>query len=209
MKAEWNDAPIRIRNKHSHRPFLAAMVSVIGLAVLGTYVTGVLPAVVKSLEHKDQRVTKQGGVRPAASDSEPTAAPDSKEDPYLEQVNRMLGITSDYVAEPAAEIEWATERQRSTEQQNVFTDANYTPATTVNTVRMPTPRPQPAQPQQRQQPYVTVVKETKLSCAPFKEGSMECRRHKARVHQMHRRNCDTSGNSQSTSCRMANRYDLR
>src|SRR5690606_39360586 len=110
----------------------------------------------------------------------------------------------------SAHIEWSdTQQSNTTPRQRVFSDANYTPVTSINTIRMPSPQPTQAPTPRRPQPYVTVVKETKLSCWPHKEGSAACRRYKARMHQIHRRNCDLRGNSQSISCQLANRYDLR
>src|SRR5690606_7292171 len=128
----------------------------------------------------------------------------SANDPYLDQVNRMLGITGNHASEPIAHIEWSDSQQsNTTPRQRVFSDSNYTPVTSINTIRMPSPQPTQAPTPRRPQPYVTVVKETKLSCWPHKEGSAACRRYKARMHQIHRKNCDLRGNSQSISCQLA------
>lgn len=216
MKADWEDAPARVRGK-SNKLFLKLLFTVAGVVLLAAWIPQHLGKTVGATQASKgtQPITGNNldSKRPSKHMGENPYRPivEAVEDPYLEQVNRMLGITDDYVPAPTAEIEWAEPEpvQRAEKQQNVFTDSNYTPPATVNTVRMPKPKPLSAQPQKRQQPYVTVVKETKLSCWPFKEGSTQCRRHKSQLHQIWRKNCDTGSNSQSHSCRMAKRYDLR
>ncbi len=230
MKADWNDAPLRMRRRTSHKPLIVALVTITGVAATAL--------AVKNMTWQVDRLAKAAlpTVAPPAKIELPTiTAPEIKQtaeaakDIYLEQVNNMLGIGTEWFLcegfknaegalaegisqqnckpEPIAELDWVDPRgNESGERQTVFTDANYTPATTVNTIRMPRPQPQTAQ---RQQPYVTVVKETKMSCWPFKEGSRECRQHKAKMHQIWRRSCDTEGNSQPHACRQAKRYDLR
>lgn len=207
MKADWDDAPARVRGK-SDKLFLKLLFTVAGLVFLGAWIPLQMSNTVEEIETSRKYKSTSEPSKQAADKQKPAPA---ESDPYLEQVNRMLGITNDYVSKPNAELEWsaADPVQPIEKQQNVFTDSNYTPPATVNTIRMPQPQPQPVQSQQRKQSYVTVVKETKLSCWPFKEGSTECRRHKAKMHQIWRRNCDTGTNSQSHSCRQANRYDLR
>lgn len=213
MKADWDDAPIRVQSGKKHRPLLFALVLVIGTVGLGNLTIGLLTGTVNSMEQADQakRAIQQNKPSAQMADNPYHPIVEAVEDPYLDQVNRMLGITDDYVSESTANIEWGKpEQQPQTDRQTVFSDATYTPATTVNTVQMPRPRPQPAtQAPTRQQPYVTVVKETRQSCWPFREGSAECRRHKSQLYQIHSRNCLNSGDSQSASCRQAKRYDLR
>lgn len=233
MKADWNDAPLRIRRRTNHKPLIVALVTVVAVAATAL--------AAKNMTWQVDRLAKAAlptVATPAKTEFPTITAPEIEQtaevakDIYLEQVNNMLGIGTEWflcegfkngegaLAEgireqnckpkPIVELDRVDPQgNESGERQTVFTDANYSPATTVNTIRMPRPQPQPAQPQLRQHPYVTVVKETKMSCWPFKEGSPECRQHKAKMHQIWRRSCDTGGNSQSHACRQANRYDLR
>ncbi|SDR70045.1 hypothetical protein SAMN05216198_0107 [Halopseudomonas litoralis] len=192
---------------------MVALVSATGLIFMGLYATELLPKAVQiAKESKQDFSSKLETQRPSERMESNPFRPigEAAEDPYLDQVNKMLGITEDYVSEPA-EIQWSEPEpvQRPEKQKSVFTDSNYIPPATVNTIRMPRSQPQPVQPQQRKQPYVTVVKETKMSCWPFKEGSTECRKYKAQSHQLWRRKCDTGAGDQSHACRQANRYDLR
>lgn len=214
MKADWDDAPLRVRKRNKNTPFIVALVMVVGIASLTLYATNHLPNVVKNLELADKARQAIHENKPSAqmADNPYRTIVKAVEDPYLEQVNRMLGITDDYVSEPVAEIEWSNsvnEKSAPDERQTSYTDSNYTQPATVNTVRMPRPAAQPAEPARRQQPYVTVVKETRQSCWPFREGSAECRKHKSQLYQINSRNCLNSGDSQSVSCRQAKRYDLR
>lgn len=213
MKADWEDAPIRVLSGKKHRPLLFALVLVIGTVGLGNLTIGLLTGTVNSMEQADQakRAIQQNKPSAQMADNPYRPIVEAVEDPYLDQVNRMLGITDDYVSESTANIEWGKpEQQPQTDRQTVFSDATYTPATTVNTVRMPRQRPQPQptpQTQTRQQPYVTVVKETRDSCGFFKPGSLECRRTRAQIYKNHSRACLQSGDSQSISCRLAKSYE--
>src|SRR5690606_41664634 len=132
---------------------------------------------------------------------------EAAKDPYLDRVTRGLGITDDNLSEPRAHIEGSEQDQPPrADRQTVFSDATYTPATTVNTIRMPRPQPQ-AQTRTRQQPYVTVVKETRESCGLHKPGSLECRRYRAQAYRTYSRACLQSGDSQSITCRLARSYE--
>ena len=214
MRADRDDAPVRVQSGKKHRPLLFALVLVIGTIGLGSLASAMLPNIVKSretLSNTIQSASQSTRSSPSMDDNPYQPIVETAEDHYLDQVNRMLGITDDYISEPAAHIEWSEPQQENrTDRQTVFSDATYTPAATVNTIRMPRPQSQSApQAQTRQQPYVTVVKETRQRCWPFREGSAECRKHKSQLYQIHSRNCLKNGNSQSVSCRQAKRYDLR
>jgi len=212
MKADWEDAPLRVRKRNKNTPFIVALVTVAGIASLTLYATNHLPSVVKNLELADKAHQAIHENKPSAqmANNPYRTIVKAVEDPYLEQVNRMLGITDDYVSEPIAEIEWsnsANEKPTPDERQNSYTDSNYTRPATVNTVRMPRPAAQPAEPPRRQQPYVTVVKETRDSCGFAKPGSIECRRARAQIYRNYSRACVQSGDSQSMVCRMAKSYE--
>lgn len=209
MKADWDDAPTRLKAGKKHRPLLFALVLVIGTIGLGNLTIGLLTGTVNSLRLADQanRAIQQNKPSAQIADNPYRPIVEAVEDPYLEQVNRMLGITDDYVSEPSAHIEWSEpEEPPRTDRQTVFSDATYTPATTVNTIRMPRPQPQ-RQTQTRQQPYVTVVKETRESCGLHKPGSLECRRYRAQAYRTYSRACLQSGDSQSITCRLARSYE--
>lgn len=211
MKADWDDGPIHLHKREKNIPFIAALVTVTGLFLLGAYVTNVIPAVVKNVGAGSDRVTKTDSIRPSASMGDNPYRPivEAVEDPYLDKVNQMLGITANSTSEPLAKIEWAEpeKNQQSEAQQTVFNDANYSQPGNVNTIRMPQSQPQSTQPQQRQKPYVTVVKETRDNCAFSKPGSLQCRKTRSQIYKNHSRACLRSGDSQSISCRLAKSYE--
>lgn len=210
MKADWDDAPERIRHRSSKKHFMIALVSATGLIFMGLYATELLPKAVQIAKESKQDLsnkpeTQHPSERMGSNPYRPIVKAD--EDPYLDQVNNMLGITPG-----TAEVSQSNQDSKpvsSKPKQTVFNDTNHTPAAAVNTISMTSARPEARAPRQQQQPYVTVVKETKMSCWPFKEGSTECRKYKAQSHQLWRRKCDTGAGDQSHACRQANRYDLR
>lgn len=232
MKADWEDAPSKIRHKRNDKPIIIALVMAAGLVTTALMATNLKWQVNDLAKAAVPNLAKPEHLKlPEISTINIKQTAEAAKDVYLEQVNNMLSTGTDYflcegfkngeggLAEsiskqsckpnPIADMEWIdSEQETRTQRQTVFNDVNYSPGTTVNTVRLTKPQPEPRIPRQ-QQPYVTVVKETKLNCGPFKEGSVECRRHKARMHQIWRNQCDTGGNSQSTVCQLANRYDLR
>lgn len=117
-------------------------------------------------------------------------------DNYDEQVNRLL----------AESVERSS---ATTPKQTVFNDTNYVPARQVNTISMAVPQ-QPAASHLTaapQQEYVTVVQETKPSCWPFKQGSINCRNHKKAIKRAHSQNCYDSAHSHTEACRRAALYN--
>lgn len=230
MKADWNDAPLRVQRKKNHTPLFFALLTVLGI---GTTVFAAM-----DLPRQTDRLAK--AVLPTLNIPERTEAPtatpievkqaaESAKDIYLEQVNRMLATGTEWglceafkdgktpLAEelrdqnckpnPVAEMEWAKPQQPDSERQTVFTDSNYNKPASVNTIRMPRPQAQPATPDRRQTPYVTVVKETKNGCGLYKPGSIECRRYRAHAYKTYSRACVQNGNSQSSICRLAKAYE--
>lgn len=209
MKADWNDAPQRLRKPRNNKPFLVALVTIAGLVLTGAYVTGVMPAVIQSLERNDQRSTELNPFNPSVrADTTPQRSAAKDDDPYLQQVNRMLGITAEETSDQRA-IEWAVQSkvESPVDRQTAFSDANYSPVKTVNTIHMPRPAAQSAPPQHRQQSYVTVVKETRESCGFYKPGSIECRRYRASAYRSYNRACLQSSDSQSVTCRLAKAHE--
>lgn len=229
MKANWDDAPLRVRRTKSHKPFVFVLVMVAGIAASAL--------MAKNLNWQVDRLAKalptvtipEAIEAPAISSAEIKHPAEAAKDFYLDQVNRMLtsgtewglceafkdaegglaeGIrTQSCKPNSVAEMEWAQPRQPDSERQTVFTDSNYTKPASVNTIRMARPQPQPAQPQQRQTPYVTVVKETKSRCGFYKPGSTECRRYRAQAYRTYSQSCVQGRDSQSVACRLAKAYE--
>lgn len=222
MKANWEDAPLRISRRKNHKPLIIALIIVIGVAATALIAKTATPTMAKPEQIQI----------PAISTTDIKQTAEAAKDIYLEQVNNMLTSSTEWALceaykdndtglgkamrkhnckpNPVAEIEWIdTEQATSAERQTVFNDANYTPPATVNTVRMPQPKPEPMQPQQRTQPYVTVVKETRESCGFHKPGSLECRRARAQIYKSYSKACLQSRDSQSSICRLAKAYEPR
>lgn len=230
MKADWNDAPLRVQKKKSHKPFIFALVIVAGLIALTFAAKNLTWQVDRLAKNALSTATIPERIKaPLVNTAEVKQTAEAAKDIYLEQVNRMLTSSAEWglceafkdgkdglseamrnqncKPNPVAEMEWADPTQEDSERQTVFTDANYVQPSTVNTIRMPRAQAQPAQHQQRQQPYVTVVKETRDSCGFAKPGSIECRRARSQIYKTYNRACLRSGDSQSIPCRLAKSYE--
>lgn len=233
MKADRGDAPLRAtwraNRKQSHKPLIVALVMVVGVGATALMAKNLTWQVDRLANAALPTVNNPQKIEvPSISAAEIKQGAEAAKDVYLEQVNNMLGIGTERALcatfkngegglagairqqnckpNPVAEIEWSGPRPTGEERQTVFTDANYTPQTSVNTIRMPQPPRQSTRPEP-QQPYVTVVKETRDSCGFARPGSLECRRARAQIYKNHSRACLQSGDSQSISCRLAKSYE--
>lgn len=199
LRADWDDAPTRVRRGRSKHTRL-------WLSILGVCIA--FGAVANYLDSKQliwQNNEALGTASPVAARANPMMLekaqpaaiyPQSKQriDNYDEQVSRLL-------AEPA-------ERPFSIEpKQTAFNDANYVPATQVNTVRMKQPRStMPVQPPKPNPGYVTVVRESRPTCFG-RQGSIECRRFKKVMKSAHNKQCYNSEHKYSAACRKAELYN--
>lgn len=201
LRADWDDAPLRARQKRSsHRGLLLSFLAVfITFGAVANYLDSkqVIRQNIQTLESESRAgnpvtATEQDKAKPAAI----SQASKHQVDSYDEQVKRLL-------AEP-------TEGPSTTQpKQTVFNDANYTPVKQVNTVSMGVARPPTASPLSSvsRQGYITVVQETKPSCWPYKPGSISCRNFKKAMKSGHNQLCYNSAHSNTEACRRAALYN--
>ncbi|SDT88862.1 hypothetical protein [Halopseudomonas salegens] len=234
LKPCIDDAPTRVRSRKKKSPIgvsILLAVSVIGGVIYMADRNGWAEYHEQQLTQPTANLNQESAPVLATDQSMNIGeAAEAAKDIYLEQVNEMLSQSTEWglceaykdseselgkvirqqncKPDPVAEIEWIDDTaENSAERQTVFNDANYRPSGTVNTISMPGPEASQQSTAQRAQPYVTVVEETRASCGLFKEGSTQCRQHKARMRQHWQRQCEI--NQSSHACAQANRYDLR
>ncbi|WP_339650417.1 hypothetical protein [Halopseudomonas pelagia] len=234
LKPCIDDAPTRVRRRKKKNPIgvsILLAVSLVGGVIYMGDRNGWTEYPEQQITQPTAKLNQESAPVPVTDQSMNIGeAAETAKDIYLEQVNKMLSQSTEWglceaykdseselgkvirqqncKPNPIAEMEWIDEiAENNAERQTVFTDENYQPSGTVNTVRMPRQEGSQQSTQQRTQPYVTVVKETRASCGPFKEGSQECRQHKARMREHWLRACNFNQSSQA--CTQANRYDLR
>ena len=198
LRADWDDAPIRVRKGRSKHTRLWLLI--LGVCIAFGAVANYLDSKQLIWQNNEALATTSPTVVSASSTapnkSQPAAISQlsrQRVDNYDEQVNRLL-------AEPA-------QRPSTTAKQTAFNDANYVPATQVNTISMKQPRA--AMPLQSPKPnsgYVTVVKESKTGCMA-RQGSIECRRFKKLMKNAHNQQCYNSEHKYSTACRRAELYN--
>ncbi|KAA0696324.1 hypothetical protein DT594_02910 [Halopseudomonas laoshanensis] len=201
LRADWDDAPLRARQKRgSHKGMWLSFLAVcIAFVAVANYLDSkqLSRQNIHTLASESRVVTRvtataQDEAKPAAI----SQASKQKVDSYDEQVKRLL-------AEP-------TEGPSTTQpKQTVFNDVNYIPVKQVNTVSMGVARPPAASqlsPVSRHG-YVTVVQETKPSCWPYKPGSISCRNFKKAMKSGHNQLCYNSAHSYTEACRRAALYN--
>ncbi|UGV31638.1 hypothetical protein LO767_03805 [Halopseudomonas aestusnigri] len=201
MKAEWDDAPIRVRKQNNHAGMVVSVVLTLGIFGGAAYLA----------ESKgwidlqpDQAIHAE--LQPQAVEvSAPKPIP---QDDYDEQVNRLL--------RESAEVESGQGLSAKTEQQSASapirqaaqSDNGISPQDASLAILNAAPWGSGAQsqPQQetRRRSYVTVVEETKRSCWGAQEGSAVCRKIRQLTQQAERRNCEIGGSQHA--CERANRY---
>tara|TARA_R110001599_G_scaffold74336_1_gene205018 strand:- start:407 stop:1057 length:651 start_codon:yes stop_codon:yes gene_type:complete len=201
LRADWDDAPLRARQKRgSHRGLWLSFLAVcIAFGAVANYLDSkqLIRQNIQTLESESRVVipvtaTGQDNAKSAAI----SQSSKQQEDSYDEQVKRLL-------AEP-------TEGPSTSQpKQTVFNDANYIPVKQVNTVSMRVARPpasSTSSPVSRQG-YITVVQETKPSCWPYKPGSISCRNFKKAMKSGHNQLCYNSAHSNTEACRRAALYN--
>lgn len=200
LRADWDDAPVRTRHKRGKDRglWLSLLAVCIAFGAVANYLDS------KQLNrHNNETLATVSGVVVRASSTEldkaqPIAISQSSKqqvDSYDQQVSRLL-------AEPALKSSAAEPKQ------TLFNDANYVPATQVNTISMAVSRSAiPLQQPKLNPGYVTVVKESKPSCFAFKQGSIECRRFKKAMKSAYNQQCHNSEYKYSAACRKAELYN--
>lgn len=198
LRADWNDAPMRARQGRSARKglWLSVLLVCLAFGALANYLDS------RQLIQQSTAAVKAGlsvpntaSVRPEANQRIAAIRPIQHQSDDAGQGSRLL-------SEPARPITNPGPRQ------TVFNDANYVPTTRINTISMAQPRvARPVQPAQPKPAYVTVVKESKPDCFPFKDGSIECRRFKKAVKRGNNEACYRSENKYSAACKRAELYN--
>lgn len=197
MRADWDDAPMRARRgrgKHK-RLWLSVLLVCLVFGALANYLDS--RQLIQQQAAALREHTFVPPTAPASEANQPVATPRTiqRQADYDEQVNRLL-------SEPARSL------TNPEPKQTVFNDANYVPATQVNTISVAQPRvAAPVQPMKPKPGYVTVVKESKTDCFPFKDGSIQCRRYKKAVKDGHNHSCYRSEHKYTEACRRAELYN--
>lgn len=200
LRADWDDAPKRVRqgrSKHT-RLWLSILVICIVFGAFANYI-----------DSKQLFWQSNGALRiesPVIVRVSPTTL-DNFQPAAISQPSKQQVDSYD---EEVSLLAVPVERPSATEpKQTVFNDANYVPAARVNTVTMAAPN-QSTAPRLNAAPrqgYVTVVQETKPSCWPFKPGSIHCRNYKKATKRAHNQNCYNSAHSNTEACRRAALYN--
>lgn len=201
MKADWEDAPVRVRKQTNHAG--TAVSIVLTLAIFGG--TEYL-AESKGWIDLQQDQTLHAELQPQAV--EITTPKPIPQDDYDKQVNRLLREAAE--AESGQGLSAKTEQQsaiapvrQATPRDNGISSQDGSIAI-LNAAPWGSGAQRQPQQEERRGSYVTVVEETKRSCWGAQEGSASCRRIKQLVQQADRRNCEIGGNQYA--CDRANRY---
>ena len=204
MKADWDDAPIRVRKKTNHVGILVSVAMTLGIFGGAAYMA----------ESKGWINLQPEQATRVAIEHTPAERPQSDpraQDNYDEQVNRLLRESAEQPPESMSDTQAYQQAERAPITQERSSDRNRTSQAEANlAILNAAPWGSGAQslPQQegRKGAYITVVEETKRSCWFTQEGSAACRRFKQHQHQTDRRSCDLNGNQ--AACKLANRYGL-
>src|SRR5690554_68996 len=106
MKADWDDAPLRMRSGQKYRAMRCGSLLALGPHASRGGARLILRAAVT--RRAPARAARPANLisTPAAPDSLTERRPaSSAHDPYLGAVNRMLGITGNHASEPIAHLE--------------------------------------------------------------------------------------------------------
>lgn len=201
MKADWEDAPIRVRKQSNHAGMVVSIILTLGIFGGAAYL-----AESKGWIDLQPDQAVQPELQPqSVVISTPKPLP---QDDYDEQVNRLLRESAEL--EPSVGSSTSTEQQNASAhaRQNTPSDNGTSPQDAsiaiLNAAPWGSGAQSPPQQEVRRGSYVTVVEETKRSCWGAQEGSASCRKIKQLVQQADRRNCEIGGNQYA--CDRANRY---
>lgn len=206
MYSDWDDAPDRIRQRRGDKPPRIAL----WLMVVAVLAAGVAFAASKAAP---LQTTMQSATVPSAA---------SNETRHTRLVNPPP-VTTQQTSAPQASIKWTDDDyDRQVEQmyreslseeseagpnskQTVFNDANYVPATQVNTIAMRKPTAYEA-PKEEGKIHFGGIKHEAPKCY-HPAGSIGCRRFKAAMKKAHNRLCHSSSDWNSPECRRAAAYN--
>jgi hypothetical protein len=205
MYSDWDDAPDRIRQRRGDKPPTIAL----WITVVAVLSAGITYAAFKPTP---QQTTMQTATAPSAASIDTLQTRPVNPPP----------VTTQQTSAPQASIEWTDDDyDRQVEQmyrdslskseaapnskQTVFNDANYVPATQVNTIAMRKPAAYEA-PKEGGEIHFGGIKHESPNCY-HPAGSIECRRFKAAMKKAHNRLCHSSTNCNSPTCRRAAAYN--
>lgn len=206
MYSDWDDAPDRIRQRRGDKPpQIALWITVVAALSAGIAYAAFKPnppqstpqsATVPSAASIDTLQTRL--VNPPLVTTQQTSAPQASiewtDDDYDRQVEQMYRESLSEESEAAPNL-----------KQTVFNDANYVPATQVNTIAMRKPTAYEA-PKGEGKIHFGGIKHEAPTCY-YPAGSIECRRFKAAMKKAHNRACHSSSNWNSPACRRAAAYN--
>ncbi|UJJ32328.1 hypothetical protein [Halopseudomonas maritima] len=205
MKADWDDAPIRVRKKTNHVGILVSVAMTLGIFGGAAYMA----------ESKGWINLQPEQATRVTIEHTPAERPQSESKAqvdYDEQVNRLLRESAEQPPESMSDTQAYQQAERAPVTQERSSDINRTSQAEANlAILNAAPWGSGVQSRPQQEPrrgsYVTVVEETKRSCLGAAQGSASCRKIKQLLQQADRRNCDIGGSQYA--CDRANRYDLR
>jgi|TARA_A100001391_G_scaffold88756_2_gene58709 hypothetical protein len=204
MKADWDDAPIRVRKKSNHVGVLVSVAMTLGIFGGAAYMAESKGWINLQPEQATRVTIEHTPI--ARPQSEPRA-----QDNYDEQVNSLLRESAEQAPESTSGTQAYQQAERARITQERSSDRNRTSQAEANLAILnaaPWGSGAKSLPQQegRKGSYINVVEETKRSCWMAAEGSAACRRIKRNIYQAERRACDLNGNQ--AACNRANRYGV-
>lgn len=201
MRAEWEDAPARVRSRKNNTPIIIS----IGISLC--FLLGGAYWVEKQqiLQLQSPSTAQNFSYKPPAKPTQQIGKTAGSAN-YKEQVNHALQTPSIVSADYETFVEPDTKENR----QTVFNDYNYAPNKSVNSISMNTSRSKETHKSsivhKKREPYVTVVKESRSNgCLFGKPGSTECRRVRSAVREHYNRECKFGKNS-NDACKIARAY---
>ena len=202
MKADWDDAPIRVRKKTNHVGILVSVAMTLGIFGGAAYMAE-SKGWINLQPEQSKRVTIE---------HTPAGRPKSEprvQDNYDEQVNRLLRESAEQPPESMSGTQTYQQAERAPITQERPSDRGRTSQAEANLAILnaaPWGGGVQSQPQRetRRRSYVNVVEETKRSCWVSPEGSAACRKVRQLLQQADRRSCEIGGNQYA--CDRANRY---
>jgi len=233
MKAEWDDAPLRVRKAPSHLPMIFSLIVVTSLAAGGVYwaertgqIDVGLSRKINDLLNNDRPVpgqmSEQANKSELANDKPKRSRAELLEilerDGSLtvseEEYELALSLLQDiqvYQHSPPAPEDWAQMLEEKPERQTVFTDSNYVPRMDVNGIDMNSPSTRDfastEQPAGKRE-YVSVIEQSRTNgCLAANKGSIECRRVRSALREHYNRQCKFGSHSSFDACKIARAYD--
>jgi hypothetical protein len=227
MKAEWDDAPLRVRKAPSHLPMIFSLLVVTSVAAGGVYwaertgkVDIGLTTAINELLNNEQPAPRQ--LEEQANQAQlANGEPKRSREELLEILQRDGSLTvSEEEYELAVSLLQSAQIYQQEqpdgnapqipvaqeEKQTVFNDSNYVPRHDVNSIRTPRTS-QETNSKQKTKPYVSVVENSdNRGCLLGKPGSLECRRARRQIYDNYSGMCRRS-NRNDEICQIAKNYE--